>query len=120
MKTNMEFIMRFNKATPLNEVIFNTLINTGSYIFPIQTIQMEASEDGKQYKQIQSVDFTNITKAYSKETNINQTQAFKLKVPKGKTYKYYKFTLRNLKQLPQWHPGKGTPAWIFVDEVFFN
>ena len=120
MKTNMEFIMRFNKATPLNEVIFNTLINTASYIFPIQTIQMEASEDGKQYKQIQSVDFTNITKAYSKETNINQTQAFKLKVPKGKTYKYYKFTLRNLKQLPQWHPGKGTPAWIFVDEVFFN
>lgn len=120
MKTNMEFIMRFNKATSLNEVIFNTLINTGSYIFPIQTIQMEASEDGKQYKQIQNVDFTNITKAYSKETNINQTQAFKLKVPKGKNYKYYKFTLRNLKQLPQWHPGKGTPAWVFVDEVFFN
>jgi len=120
MKTNMEFVMQFKNATPLNEVIFNTLINTGSYIFPIQNIQMEASEDGKQFKQIQNTDFTNITKAYSKETNINQTQAFKLKVPKGKNYKYYKFTLRNLKQLPQWHPGKGTPAWIFVDEVFFN
>jgi hypothetical protein len=120
MKTNMEFIMRFNKATALNEVIFNALINTGSYIFPIQTIQVEASEDGKQFKQIQNTDYTNITKAYTKETNINQTQAFKLKVPKGKNYKYYKFTLRNLKQLPAWHPGKGTPAWVFVDEVFFN
>jgi hypothetical protein len=120
MKTNMEFIMRFNKATALNEVIFNALINTGSYIFPIQTIQVEASEDGKQFKQIQNTDYTSITKAYTKETNINQTQAFKIKVPKGKNYKYYKFTLRNLKQLPAWHPGKGTPAWVFIDEVFFN
>ncbi len=119
-KTNMEFVMKFNKATALNEIIFNALINTGSYIFPIQTIQVEASDDGKQFKTIQTADFTSITKAYSKEPNINQAQAFKIKVPKGKAYPYYKFTLRNLKQLPVWHPGKGTPAWIFVDEVFFN
>jgi hypothetical protein len=119
-KTNMEFVMKFNKATALNEIIFNALINTSSYIFPIQTIQVEASDDGKQFKTIQTVNFTSITKAYTKEPNINQAQAFKIKVPKGKAYAYYKFTLRNLKQLPVWHPGKGTPAWIFVDEVFFN
>lgn len=119
-KSNMEFVMQFKKATALNEVIFNALINTGSYIFPIQTIQIEASEDGKQFKTIQQADFTSITKAYTKEPNINQAQAFKIKMSKGKAYSYYKFTLRNLKQLPQWHPGKGTPAWIFVDEVFFN
>lgn len=119
-KTNMEFVMKFNKATALNEIIFNALINTGSYIFPIQTIQVEASDDGKQFKTIQTADFTSITKAYTKEPNINQAQAFKIKVPKGKAYPYYKFTVRNLKQLPVWHTGKGTPAWIFVDEVFFN
>ena len=119
-KTNMEFVMKFKNATALNEIIFNGLINTGSYIFPIQTIQVEASDDGKQFKTIQTADFTSITKAYTKEPNINQAQAFKIKVPKGKAYAYYKFTLRNLKQLPTWHPGKGTPAWIFVDEVFFN
>jgi hypothetical protein len=116
----MEFVMKFKNATALNEIIFNGLINTGSYIFPIQTIQVEASDDGKQFKTIQTADFTSITKAYTKEPNINQAQAFKIKVPKGKAYAYYKFTLRNLKQLPTWHPGKGTPAWIFVDEVFFN
>jgi hypothetical protein len=25
-----------------------------------------------------------------------------------------------LKKLPTWHPGKGTPGWIFVDELFLN
>ena len=119
-KSNMEFVMQFKKATALNEVIFNALINTGSYIFPIQTIQIEGSEDGKLFRMIQNADFTSITKAYTKEPNINQAQAFKIKVPNAKAYNYYKFTLRNLKQLPAWHPGKGTPAWIFVDEVFFN
>ena len=119
-KTNMEFIMQFSKATAINEIIFNALINTPSYIFPIQTIQVEASDNGKEFHVIQNADFTAITKAYTKEPNINQTQAFKVKLNKAKAYKYYKLTLRNLKKLPIWHPGKGTPAWIFVDEVFFN
>jgi hypothetical protein len=119
-KTNMEFVMQFKTATIMNEVIFNSLINTGSYIFPIQSIQVEASMDGKNYKPLQSTDFTSITKAYAKETNINQVQSFKVKINKTAAYPYYKFSLRNLKQLPNWHPGKGTPAWIFVDEVFFN
>jgi hypothetical protein len=119
-KTNMEFVMQFKTATQMNEVIFNSLINTGSYIFPIQSIQVEASMDGKTYKPLQSVDFSSITKAYTKETNINQLQSFKVKVDKGSAYPFYKFTIRNLKQIPNWHPGKATPAWIFVDEVFFN
>jgi len=119
-KSNMEFVMQFKTATQMNEVIFNSLINTGSYIFPIQSIQVEASMDGKTYKPLQSVDFSSITKAYTKETNINQLQSFKVKVDKSSAYPFYKFTLRNLKQIPNWHPGKGTPAWVFVDEVFFN
>jgi mono/diheme cytochrome c family protein len=119
-KTNMEFVMQFKTATQMNEVIFNSLINTGSYIFPIQSIQVEGSMDGKSFKPLQSQDFTAISNAYTKETNINQVQSFKVKIDKVAAYPFYKFTLRNLKQLPNWHPGKGTPAWIFVDEVFFN
>jgi len=25
-----------------------------------------------------------------------------------------------LKKLPPWHAGKGTPAWIFIDELFLK
>jgi len=27
---------------------------------------------------------------------------------------------RNAGPLPEWHPGKGKPAWLFVDEVAFQ
>ncbi len=119
-KADMVFVMKFKKATILNEIIFNALINTGSYIFPIQTIKVEASEDGKQFHAIQNADYTAITKSYKKEPNINQAQAFKVNIVKAKASQYYKFTIGNLKKIPSWHPGKGTPAWIFVDEVFLN
>jgi hypothetical protein len=24
------------------------------------------------------------------------------------------------KKLPAWHPAKGKPGWVFMDELFFN
>ncbi|WP_449436423.1 hypothetical protein [Pedobacter steynii] len=27
---------------------------------------------------------------------------------------------KNFKKLPEWHPGKGQPAWLFIDEIFLN
>jgi len=40
--------------------------------------------------------------------------------PNNTVYKHYRFTVLNVKKLPIWHPGKGTPAWIFIDELFLN
>ena len=31
-----------------------------------------------------------------------------------------KIIAKNLKKLPEWHPAKGQPAWLFVDEIFLN
>lgn len=25
-----------------------------------------------------------------------------------------------VQEIPEWHPGKGTPAWLFIDEIFFH
>ena len=35
-------------------------------------------------------------------------------------YTVIKLIARPVAKLPAWHPGKGQPAWVFVDEVFFN
>lgn len=119
-KNNMEFLLLFNKSTALREINFNTLVNTASHIFPIQTISIEGSEDGKHFHAIQQKDYTEITKAFKAEPNINQSQAFKVLLPKGTSYRYYKVIVRNLKKLPVWHSGKGNPAWIFIDELFIT
>ncbi len=114
--TTMKFVIGFKQARPLQEAHFNAFVDNGSYIFPILSIVIEGSNDGKQFKKLNEAKFPSL-----KETEVvRENKSFSCSIPAGATYKYYKFTLLNLKKLPKWHPGKGTPAWIFVDELFLN
>ena len=114
--TTMKFVIGFKQARPLQEAHFNAFVDNGSYIFPILSIMIEGSNDGKQFKKLNEAKFPSL-----KETEVvRENKSFSCSIPAGAAYKYYRFTLLNLKKLPTWHPGKGTPAWIFVDELFLN
>ena len=115
---NMEMMIGFNKATTIKEIYFNALVNLGSYIFPIVSIDVLASNDGKNYTLISKNNYPAVTDATPK--TLNETKGFSCAINKPTPYKYYKFVATNLKKLPNWHPGKGTPAWIFIDEIFLN
>ena len=114
--TTMKFVIGFKQARPLQEAHFNAFVDNGAYIFPILSIMIEGSNDGKQFKKLNEAKFPSL-----KETEVvRENKSFSCSIPAGAAYKYYRFTLLNLKKLPKWHPGKGTPAWIFVDELFLN
>ena len=114
--TTMKFVIGFKQARPLQEAHFNAFVDNGSYIFPILSIMIEGSNDGKQFKKLNEAKFPSL-----KETEVvRENKSFSCSIPAGAAYKYYRFTLLNLKKLPKWHPGKGTPGWIFVDELFLN
>ena len=112
----MKFVIGFKQTRPLQTAHFNAFIDNGSYIFPIVSIMIEGSNDGKEFKKLNEAKFPSL-----KETKVvRENKSFSCSIPAGAAYKYYRFTLLNLKKLPKWHPGKGTPAWIFVDELFLN
>ena len=113
--TDMEFVVGFKQKQPLKAAHFNALVNTGSYIFPIQSIFVEGSNDGKLFQPITEVNFPSVDK-----TAPTGAISCNCNFPESTSFAYYKFTVRNLKKLPAWHPGKGTPAWLFVDELFLN
>ena len=74
------------------------------------------SNTWKEFKKLNEARFPSL-----KETDVvRENKSFSCSIPAGPAYKYYRFTLLNLKKLPTWHPGKGTPGWIFVDELFLN
>src|SRR5665647_216639 len=112
---DMEFVIGFNQARQLSEAHFNTLVNIGGYIFPPSSISVQGSNDGQQFKNITEVKYPGINKS---ETGGVKT--YSCVFPKSTSFKYYKFIVSNVKKLPAWHAGKGTPAWIFVDELFLN
>ena len=77
---------------------------------------MEGSDDGVKYKKISETKFPTITQ----KDVMRDIKTFTYVFPNNTIYKHYRFTVLNLKKLPVWHPGKGTPAWIFIDELFLN
>ena len=115
---NMEMVIGFNQPTAIKEIYFNALVNLGSYIFPIVSIDVMGSMDGKNYTLISKNNYPGVTDATPK--TLNETRGFSCAIGKPTPYKFYKLVATNLKKLPSWHPGKGTPAWIFVDEIFLN
>ena len=115
---NMELVFGFKKKTSIKEAYVNALVNMGSYIFPIVSIRIYGSNDGKNYTILNTTSFPTLHK--DSPANINETQSFYCPIKKPTPFLYYKMVVQNLKKLPEWHPGKGTPAWIFMDELFLN
>ena len=35
-------------------------------------------------------------------------------------YQSISLTIHTLEAIPDWHPGKGTPAWLFIDEILIQ
>lgn len=94
------------------------MVNLGSYIFPIVSIDVMGSMDGKNFTLISKNNYPSVTDATPK--TLNETKGFSCSIAKPSPFKYYKFVATNVKKLPNWHPGKGTPGWIFIDEIFLN
>jgi len=115
-ETPMMFVINFKQATQMHQAHFNAFVDNGAYIFPILSIKIEGSEDGKIFKYLNEAKFPSLEKT----AMVRENKSFSCAFPEKSAYKYYRFTLLNLKKLPKWHAGKGTPAWIFVDELFLD
>jgi len=44
-------------------------------------------------------------------------QWFRCSIDARRKYRYVKVIAKNYGKLPNWHPGKGENAFIFVDEI---
>jgi uncharacterized membrane protein len=109
-----EAMFEFTKATPVRSVMLSTGRNIGGYIFPPTSVELWAGPSASQLKLIQR--FTPTQPTGSERSRI---EPIELTIKEG-DYTHYKVVARPLKKLPPWHPGKGEPAWVFIDEVFFN
>ncbi len=113
--SDLEFVVGFRERKTLYSASFNSLINLGAHIFPIKSITVTGSVDGKNFISVASINFPE-----SKKGDPNETKSFEIEFPENASFKFFKFKVTNLKKLPDWHPAKRTPAWVFIDEVFLK
>jgi hypothetical protein len=109
----LELLCGFTEAKQVGEVLVSTLKNTGSYIMPPQRVELWAGQDTLNMKKISEV-----IPLQPAQHQMNRIDLQRL--PVSGSYRYFRLKLLNVQKLPNWHDGRGTKGWVFLDEVFFN
>ena len=107
--TNLEAIVDLGSEKDLSEFGINFNETTRSWIFRPQKVEFFISPDGKIFNSI-------FTKSFGKP-EADSEQVINVKFNHECKGRYLKVVAINYGRLPAWHPGKGEPAWLFVDEI---
>ena len=107
-------IVELKKTQPIESVGVRYLHQPGSWIFSPKRINISISKDGKNYNSIAILDDSTFP-------NKNETGVGEVILPlENVDGKFIKFEIENQGVCPDWHPGKGSAAWLFLDELFVN
>lgn len=97
----------------ISSVSLNTCVSTTEHVFDATSMSVFTSSDGNVWNQVASESFAPLTDHL--EAVVTHTVSFDPVVAR-----YVKVVLGCLKANPDWHPGRGLPAFVFVDEISVN
>ncbi len=107
---DLDATIDLKEPTEFSKITFNTNVLKGDWIMETSGVTVKVSDDGQNFRQIYSKTIPALTRKdkngiYPHEITFEPVKA-----------RYVKVIIKN-SQLPEWHPSKGNPAFIFVDEI---
>ena len=85
-----------------------------SWIFAPKKLLVYGSKDGTEYDLLQTLTFPPTL-----EGAANSLEFLEATFPKT-SLRFVKVVLEHFEGIPEWHPGKGTLPWLFVDEILIE
>jgi len=108
---DFEAIVDLGKPTQISNLGARFLQDTGAWIVMPRAVTFYASQDGKQFTLLKTLE----NDVDVQDMNV-RIKNFTMQLPVS-TVRYVKVVATNFGQLPQWHPGAGGDAFIFIDEI---
>jgi hexosaminidase len=102
------------KAERISKINAGFLHDQNSWIFLPDWVKIEVSANGKEFTEIGIVENDVIRR---KEQAV--IKEYGVSFPQQKV-KYIRIHAKNIGTCPEWHKGYPNPAWIFVDEVWWE
>ena len=99
-------------GTAYSSVSLSTIAFRHDWIFGPMDMTVYTSEDGENFTQVAHADYP-VTGLID---DGNVCEAYTLNFPETSA-KFLKVTASCIESLPDWHPGKGSPGFLFADEV---
>ena len=110
---DMVAVVDLGKEQKVSDVAIRTCVVTGDWVFDATGMQVEVSNDGTTFTKVASEDYSVPT------SHTSGIVRHSLSFPETDA-RYVKVIAKTLKTIPDWHPGKGKPGFIFVDEIEVN
>lgn len=105
-------VIDMQESTEISSLSINNAVITGDWIFDTSEIIIEASDVDSNYSIIKAESFDS-DKDHRAEISEHKVEFEPV------TAQYFKVTVKT-SVMPDWHPGKGRRAFIFVDEIVLN
>lgn len=110
-KNDMEIVIDLQQTTSIHKAWIRNYVEIGEEILDIRSLSVAVSDDGQTFKTIKSETYPAINKdsqngIYTHQLSFDTVQT-----------RYVKLTARPEYTIPNWHWGKGRPAFIFIDEI---
>lgn len=110
----LSVLMFYKKPVNASDVSINTLRNIGSQIFLPVVIEVWGGADAQHLKLLSQVKPPPAGKDDPPGTWLLDCKF------KTQAISCFKIIARPVIPVPNWHPAKGKPAWVFIDEIFVN
>jgi predicted alpha-1,2-mannosidase len=110
---DLDAVVDLGSEKNISHISIGFLQDQGAWIFMPDEVTFYSSSDGK--------NFTEIGK--NKNTILQNHDGPILHdfyIDTNAKARYIKVVARNIGTCPSWHPGKGSPAWIFSDEIIIH
>ncbi|MBV8391150.1 MAG: chitobiase/beta-hexosaminidase C-terminal domain-containing protein [Mucilaginibacter sp.] len=114
-QNDMEVMLYFKNPVKPNTLTLNCLKMIGSQIFLPTEVLVWGGSDMQHLKAIGS-----LKTGLQKKGDPDILQPLVCKLHETAPINCIKFVAKPIYKLPEWHPAKGKPSWVFVDEVFVN
>lgn len=113
-KNSMEAVIDLLEPTEISKAQIETCVEKGDWVFDARSFSIEVSDDGEVYRPIASASYP----AMSAE-DANGVHVHELTFTPEKA-RYVKVMVEPEFSMPEWHGGKGNPAFVFIDEISLN
>jgi hypothetical protein len=110
-------VIDLGKTQNVSKLGAGFLQDVGSWIWMPRSVDFEISLDGRNF-----VPAVTISNEVPDGSNPNESTGAIIKdfvkTVAPQNARYVRIRAHNFGKIPDWHPGKGGDAWIFVDEIF--
>lgn len=110
---DMAAVIDLELPQSISEIGTSASVATGAWVFDLRSFEAEVSSDGSEWTQVAAEEYPVMDEPFS------GTVSHTLKFAPTEA-RYVRVTARCEKSIPEWHTGKGKPAFIFIDEITVN